>query len=192
MHKEPHGAGKSSYEFVDSEKLFSRLNLKKGAIFLDLGCGKGNYTIPASEYVGSSGLIYAVDLWKEGIDQLEKAAAEKGLRNIRVMLADVSTKLPIEDGRVDMCFMATVFHDLVHDNNHEGAVGEVKRVLKPSGTLALVEFKKMEGPPGPPIGIRLSPEELDAMLGPYGFASMETTEVGTYHYLSLYAMSPKT
>ena len=63
---------------------------------------------------------------------------------------------------------------------------EVKRVLKQSGTLALVEFKKMDGPPGPPIGIRLSPEELDAMLGPYGFANVETTEVGPYHYLSMY------
>ena len=80
MHKEPHGAGKSSYEFVDSEKLFSRLNLQEGAVFLDLGCGKGNYTIPASEYVGDSGLIYAVDLWKEGIEQLEKALAQKTLK----------------------------------------------------------------------------------------------------------------
>ena len=102
------------------------------------------------------------------------------------MLADISGKLDIEDHSVDMCFMATVFHDLVHDGNHQGALVEVKRVLKQSGTLALVEFKKMEGPPGPPMQIRLSPEELDAMLGPYGFTSVNTTEVGPYHYLSLY------
>jgi ubiquinone/menaquinone biosynthesis C-methylase UbiE len=186
MHKGPHGAGSSTYDLIDSGKLFSRLNLQKGAVFLDLGCGKGNYSLPASEYVGGSGLVYAVDLWKEGIEQLEKAVAEKGLKNVRVMLTDASKKLPIEDDSVDMCFMATVFHDLVYDHNHDGALAEVKRVLKQSGTLALVEFKKMEGPPGPPIEIRLSPEELDAMLGRYGFAGVETTELGTYHYLSTY------
>lgn len=165
MHKDPHGAGKSSFELVDSGKLFSRLNLQKGTVFLDLGCGRGNYTIPASEYVGGSGIIYAVDLWKEGIEQLEKSIAEKGLKSIRVMLADVSKKLPIEDHCVDTCFMATVFHDLVHDSNHEGALVEVKRVLKQSGTLALVEFKKMDGPPGPPIEIRLSPRSSTQCLG---------------------------
>ncbi len=61
-------AGKSSFYLIDSYKLFSELSLKEDTSFLDLVCGRGAYSIAASGYIGEKGIIYAVDLWKEGID----------------------------------------------------------------------------------------------------------------------------
>jgi protein-L-isoaspartate O-methyltransferase len=67
----PIGAGKSSFELIDSTRLFIELNLKPGMTILDLACGKGAYSLVASERVGAGGSVYAVDLWEDGIAQLK-------------------------------------------------------------------------------------------------------------------------
>ena len=60
---------------------------------------------------------------------------------------------------------------------------EIARVVKPNGILAVMEFKKIDGPPGPPIHIRLSPTEVADRLGPYGFEKKHAVDVGPYNHL---------
>lgn len=68
----PIGSGRSSYDLIDPEKLFDELNLESGTVFLDLACGKGEYSVRAAEAVGEAGQVYAVDLWDEGIAALQE------------------------------------------------------------------------------------------------------------------------
>jgi len=75
--KEPKGAGKSSFELINSDILTDMLPVKPGSVVLDLACGKGIYSLFLSEVVGESGLVYAVDLWKEGIELLGKEIEKK-------------------------------------------------------------------------------------------------------------------
>jgi ubiquinone/menaquinone biosynthesis C-methylase UbiE len=82
--------------------------------------------------------------------------------------------------------MATVLHDLIQDKTDDGTLREIKRVLKPYGTLAIIEFKKIEGPPGPPIGIRMSPEEVERHIYPYAFSMTKTIDIGEFTYLSFF------
>jgi ubiquinone/menaquinone biosynthesis C-methylase UbiE len=189
MTEKPIAAGKSSFELVDTKKLFSELQLEDKTIFLDVGCGSGEYSIAASEYISESGQIYAVDLWQDGIDRLTREMTIKQIRNINATVSDVSKQIPLEDGSVDVCLMATVLHDLIQDNTDEGTLKEVKRVLKPQGKLAIIEFKKSEGMPGPPIRIRISPEELERHLHSYCFHSTKTTDIGLYVYLSIFILA---
>ncbi|MFC1859519.1 class I SAM-dependent methyltransferase [Thermodesulfobacteriota bacterium] len=186
MHDHPPGAGRSSFDLIDTEKLFSTIRPGKNITFIDLGCGRGNYAIALSDYVGEQGKIYAFDLWEEGIEDLKKAIEDKKIKNIVAATADVNQKIPLDDDCGDLCLLATVFHDLVHDNSHEGTLQEIRRILKPEGKLAVIEFAKIEGTPGPPIHIRLSPEELDKMLYLYGFHASSLTEIGPYNYLSIF------
>jgi len=85
--------------------------------------------------------------------------------------------------------MATVLHDFVEDQISEEVLQEVDRVLKTDGRLAILEFKKIDGPPGPPIHIRLSPQEVGEMLVPYGFTEERIVDVGPYNYLILFIKS---
>ena len=41
--KKPTGAGKSSFDLIDTEKFFQELNLQKGISFLDVASGRGAY-----------------------------------------------------------------------------------------------------------------------------------------------------
>jgi ubiquinone/menaquinone biosynthesis C-methylase UbiE len=181
--KKPLGAGRSSFTLVDQKKVFGELQLKGGISFLDLGCGRGEYAIIASEIVGNEGIVYGIDLWEEGVDLLKEEASARGSKNIKTMVADAGEKIPLEDMSIDVCFMATVFHDLVLANTSENALKEISRVLREQGVLAILEFKKVDGPPGPPLSSRLAPEEVEKRVIPYGFKRVGLKEIGPYNYL---------
>jgi len=185
----PTGAGKSSFDLIDSEAFFKELDLKKGTTFLDVACGRGAYCLKASAIIGPAGTVYAVDLWPEGIEALKARAAAKNALNIKAFVSDAGRQIPVADQAVDSCLMATVLHDFVEDHISEKVLREVVRVLKPGGRLAIVEFKKTDGPPGPPIHIRLSPDEVADILSPYGFSQKRLTDVGPYNYLMLFSIS---
>lgn len=186
MKEAPIAAGKSSFDLIDSGKFLAEISFSEGLMVLDVACGVGNYSVALAKHIGNSGTVYAVDLWKEGIDTLLNRIAAQKIKNIHAHVADVSKKIPAEENVIDVCLMATVLHDLIQDTTAEGTLKEVQRTLKPDGTLTVIEFKKINGPPGPPIAIRLSPDELKNFLDPYGFQPIKTLDIGPYHYLSLF------
>ena len=182
----PTGAGKSSYDLIDVDNFFKELDLQMGAAFLDLACGRGAYCLAASEIVGERGKVYGLDLWEEGIALLKVAAGEKGLNNIDAVVSDAGKRFPLDDHSIDVCLMATVLHDFVEDKIDQAVLQETVRVVKSDGMLAILEFKKIDGPPGPPLHIRLSPEQVDDLLTPFGFKQAHFADVGPYNYLLLY------
>jgi ubiquinone/menaquinone biosynthesis C-methylase UbiE len=180
-HKPP-GAGKSSYDLIDPGILWAKLDLPQGITFLDLGCGQGNYSLAAADRIGPYGVVYAVDLWEEGIAALKDRAAREGRANLKPLAAPAG-QVPLESRSVDVGLMATVLHDLVEAGTAAGALAEVRRVIKAGGVLVIVEFDKIDGPPGPPRHIRLDPAEVEALVAPYGFARQQTVKLGPYNYL---------
>ena len=184
--KKPTGAGKNSFELIDTEKFFQELDLQKGISFLDVASGKGAYSLAVSGIIGPTGSVYAVDLWTEGIEMLKTGAQERGIENITATVSDVGRRIPVENQSIDVCLIATALHDFVKDRIDEGVLKEIARVVKPTGTLAIMEFNKIDGPPGPPKHIRLSPEEVIARLEPYGFRKVRISDVGDYNYLILF------
>lgn len=182
----PPGAGKSSFHLIDPEKLFAALDLKPGDTVMDLGCGEGNYTLPLARGVGEAGVVYALDLWEPGLATLRERAAKERLTNIRVIPGDVSQPLKLPTPRVDLVFMATVLHDLAEAGLAAPALTATARLVKPGGRLAVVEFQKIPGPPGPPLHIRLAPEETAGLVQPHGFRLEKLLEPGPDIYLMLF------
>jgi ubiquinone/menaquinone biosynthesis C-methylase UbiE len=187
--KKPHGAGKSSIDLVDIDLLFNELDLQKDSVFLDVACGAGAYTLAASKIIDDSGQIHAFDLWEQGIDALKQQARSNNITNIEACIADVSEHIPLENGSIDIALTAMVLHDLMRDHTETGALKELRRVIKDHGKLCVIEFKKMDGPPGPPIEIRLSPEKLEELLVPYGFRSLKSLDLGPFSYLSVFTLT---
>lgn len=183
----PTSAGLSSFNLLDERRLFETLGLFQGMTLLDLGCGLGNYAVAASPHVGGQGIIHALDLWEEGIETLAVRAEIGHLANIRACVASADAPLPLAERSIDLCLMATVIHILVQAGGIQKTLAEVRRVLKPGGTLAVVEFHKVDGPPGPPRAWRLTPSELELLLAPLGFCRTTCVDVGPMNYLSLFS-----
>lgn len=188
MHGKPIAAGKSSFDLIDVTSLMELLEIEAGITFLDVACGTGAYTLALADPIGPDGRLFALDLWEAGIKKLTTEVQARKNHTIEAHVADVSRHMPLASGTVDLCLMATVLHDLIEDRTDQGTLKEVVRVIRPGGRLAVIEFQKIDGPPGPPRAIRLSPEETDACLRPHGFRQMATHEIGPFNYVSLFSL----
>jgi len=189
MSHTPIAAGGSSFDIIDSKKMFTEIQLKKGMTFLDVASGYGFYSIAASKYVGEKGIVYAVDLWKDGIDHLSNHIKENNMTNIQAILADARKKIPLKNSSADVCLLSTVLHDFMSEKTEDGVLREIYRVLKPAGKFAVVEFKKIASRRGPPIEIRISPEQVKEKVAPYGYNFVKDVEIGEFNYLSLFEKS---
>jgi ubiquinone/menaquinone biosynthesis C-methylase UbiE len=166
----------------DSACVFREIQLKEGQCFLDLGCGSGDYALYAANIVGESGNVYALDRWEQTIDTLTQDVEAQGVKNIKIMHADITGALPIENHCADVCFLATVLHTFHPLQDEKILFHEILRVVKPGGQVAIIECHKERRDFGPPEHMRLSPEELEDILTPYGFEVIETLDLG-YNYL---------
>ena len=186
-HHGGHGRGPSSFRMQDADLVFDELNIRAGDCFVDLGCGPGDYSLRAADFVGDSGLVRALDRDGQAIARLEKILAEKGLTRIKPLLADLAGPLPLDDASADICFMATVLHGLNRAGTGQKLWPEVRRILKPGGRLAIIECKKEDQPWGPPVHIRLSPEQVEELITPHGFRPIRTIDLGK-NYMIQFAL----
>jgi ubiquinone/menaquinone biosynthesis C-methylase UbiE len=184
MDATPKAAGKSSLDLIDQDLAFDNIMVGSRATYLDLGCGAGRYTLALARRLGAGSLVYALDLWEEGIAALAETARQEGLGNVEPVVADLSKPLKLATGSIDAVFMATVLHDLPEAARPE-LMGEVRRVLVPGGIFALIEFKKFTTGPGPSSPEkRIGPEDADRLAEPHGLVRDATVDLGEFTYLA--------
>lgn len=174
--------GRSSKEILDSNRVLNAIGLKKGDTFLDAGSGDGYMSLEASKIVGKEGKVYAVDVWEESIDNFKEEIEKENIENIEASVADISQKIPVADESIDILYMGNVLHGFVENDDIEPVMKEIQRVIMPDGSFAVVEFKKIENSPGPPLHVRITPKEVEEIVKKYGFIVKEVEDVGTYHY----------
>lgn len=187
MENKPVAAGKSSFDLIDQDLALSRIVSETATVYADLACGAGRYSLALAERVGPDAAIHALDLWPDGLAQLNEAAAKRSLKNIRTQLADLTKPLPLEDGSVQVCLMATALHDLP-EAGQETLLAEIRRILAPGGTFVLIEFKELDHGPGPSKDKKIGPEKAEAMLMPLGFVLEETLDLGEFPYLARFRL----
>jgi ubiquinone/menaquinone biosynthesis C-methylase UbiE len=184
MPDQPIAAGKSSFNLIDAQKAFKLMDCRPGDHVLDLACGVGNYSLELAKQVGETGLLHAADLWADGLAALD----EHGLANIKTIHADIRETLPLPDGSLDHCLMATVMHDLSPEDQAV-VLQDIDRLLKPGGRLHIIEFLVIDNGPGPPRHIRMSPSDVEAVVRPIAYERIAGQDIGEYNYLLTYRKS---
>lgn len=117
---------------ADLEALSAIVHGQPGAQVLDLGCGAGHVTFATAPHVGE---VVAYDISAEMLDTVARAAAERGLVNVRTEQGAVES-LPFADARFDAVlsrYSAHHWHDL------DRGLREAARVLRPGGLLGIVD-----------------------------------------------------
>ena len=67
-----------------------------------------------------------------------------------------------------------------------GVLAAIRKILRPGGMLAVIEFFKISGQSGPPIELRLSQAELQDIVLSCGYNWRKNCIVGPYNYLSVF------
>ena len=131
--------------FFPRRKILEEAGIKPGFKVLDYGCGSGSYIPDASEMVGPSGKVYALDINPVAIEMVKSLASIRQLGNIETILTDYNTDL-LRDS-VDIVLFYDTFHAL---KEPQLAMKEFHRILKPEGILSfrdgyMKENEIMEG-----------------------------------------------
>jgi ubiquinone/menaquinone biosynthesis C-methylase UbiE len=117
------------------EQVVGWMDIRPGLQVLELGPGPGTFTFAAAKRAGPEGQVYAVDIQPQMIAKLEAEIKRRGVSNVSPKVAS-AYELPLPDKSVDRAFMITVLCEIP---DRQRALGEIKRVLKPDGLLAVGE-----------------------------------------------------
>jgi len=111
-------------------------------VVADLGCGPGFFTLALAECVGTEGRVYAIDMDEKAIQALERKADKLDYRNIEAHVSSAHDLSFIKDRSVDFILADGLLCSMA-PQQHEAAVEEMKRILKPNG---LIYLKVARGP----------------------------------------------
>jgi ubiquinone/menaquinone biosynthesis C-methylase UbiE len=100
----------------------------EGADVLDVGCGNGAYTI---EMARDAAFVCGVDVEPERLAEFAERAA--WLSHVTIALAS-GERLPMPDASFDVVFCIETLEHVVSERE---ALAEMRRVLRPGGTLLL-------------------------------------------------------
>lgn len=109
--------------------------LQPGDTTVDVGAGAGNDSLIASQMVGPSGHVIALDLTPAMTRKLKQTVAEAGADNVSVVQGSGET-LPFADASVDSITSNGALN-LIPDKRR--TVAEMFRVLRPGGCLQIAD-----------------------------------------------------
>lgn len=173
---------KGGTSLIDVSDLLKKVGIGPGNIVADLGCGgSGHFVAPTAALVGSSGLVYAIDIQKKVLGSLEASLKLQHITNVRIVwsnLEDVGAA-GVPAGSCDIAILANV---LFQNKNHEAILREAARMLKEGGTLVVVDWKHHKAPFGPPDELRISADQVVEVAKRLELKEERVFDVGGYHY----------
>lgn len=185
--------GRSSEDFLDAREIIKELKLEGNEVFMDAGCGDGHASFEAVDILSDDGLVYALDVYDASIEDLKNAVEEKGIKNIIPICSDITDHIDLDDNTVDIILMINVFHGFKACRKIDEAIEELKRITKPGGKIAIMDYKKQEARHGPPYPVRSSPQELEDIFKSHDLKVYslnneigEDIEQGKSHYLIIF------
>jgi len=181
-----HKRGSSSFKMHDPRLIFDQFDFKNGDVIVDIGCGPGDYTLESARIIGDSGLVYALDRQCELLDDLNGRAAEAGLTNIRTITCDITGELPVTDHSADVCIAITVLHVPEVSACRDRLFAECRRILKTGGRLITIDVKTEDDSFGPPMHMRIAPQDMEDAVVRHGFEFIKQTDLG-YTYMMQFA-----
>jgi ubiquinone/menaquinone biosynthesis C-methylase UbiE len=118
----------------DPRRILQGAQIRAGQTVLEVGCGRGFFTLPAARILGPAGCLYALDVTAAAIEYVTRKVEAAGVTNVRTIKADaLATSLP--EGIMDLIFLFGVIPSPTLPLAR--LLPEMQRVLKPGGALAV-------------------------------------------------------
>jgi ubiquinone/menaquinone biosynthesis C-methylase UbiE len=160
---------------LHGSKLFEEFPPKQGAQVVDIGCGFGDTTVQLAEMVGPEGKVVGIDCAENFIESANERATSAGVKTTSFLCRDVQ----FDDlgGPYDAAYsrFGTMFF-----NSPVVALKQIRKSLKPGGTLAMSVWRKRQDNPcfytaQEVVERYIQPEDKDTSLvtcgpGPFSMA----------------------
>ena len=143
------------------------IGLESHAIWADIGCGTGFFTIPLANEVKQ---VYALDIRAEMLSDLNESLTQLQIHNVKVLQSE-ENHFPLPNQLVDGILTSLVLHEV---NQPIEFFHELDRILQTGGRLVVIEWAKASTEMGPPLDHRLSIQQLDDWALATGFSKAKS------------------
>lgn len=169
-------------EGLKIEQVVAALRLKAGDVVADLGAGTGLFEAQLAYAVAARGRIYAVEIDKGFLDEIDRKVDELHIATIETVLSSpVDPNLPVRN--VDLALMHDVLH---HVERRQAYLKAVAAYLKPTGRIAVVEFTPKDSPHKAEPSLVVSKEEATAWMADAGFVPDEEVQLFADKWFVIY------
>lgn len=179
----------NTHGFAVPGRVAHELGLVHGMRVADVGAGSGHYTFALAEAVGKHGVVYAVDVQKDLLTRLKNEAHQKHISHIEIVWGDIETAhgTKIADHTLDLVLASNILFQLP---DKRALFEEAYRILKPSGRLALIDWKESYNHMGPHPDHVVSADRALEIAQECGFAALRTFDPGAHHWGLLLRIVP--
>jgi arsenite methyltransferase len=151
-------------------------------VIADIGAGSGYFTFRLAHHVGNKGKVYAIDVNPDMILHLNRRIRDLKAMNVSSILAEADDPL-LPERSVNRFFFSDSWH---HIENHEKYLSLMKKMLKPVGEVAMIDFHKKELPVGPPMQTKIAREDLIKQMESNGFRLAKEHTFLPYQYFLVF------
>ena len=172
--------GKS--ELLDASKILKEiLGLTIGNTVADLGAGGGMFTINAARIVSDQGQIYAVDILRQTLSEIESKARMSGLYNVKTIWSNLeivgAAKIP--EASLDFALLVNV---LFQSKKHFEVLSEATRLLKPGGKLLVIDWSNTGPGFAPSSELQVDKTKLLDYANQLELSLVQEFKAGEYHF----------
>lgn len=145
------GAQRTEVYGPATEKMIELAGLRPGSRVLDVACGTGNQTIMAARHVSPGGSVLATDNSAGMLKVATEAVKHAGLTNVETRLMDAE-RLTLAADSFDavICRLALMLF-----SDPSKALGGMRRVVKPGGTVAVLVRSSADKNPYESIALKV-------------------------------------
>jgi ubiquinone/menaquinone biosynthesis C-methylase UbiE len=152
-------------EGLKIEQVVRALKLRASDIVADLGAGTGLFEAQLAYAIGPRGRVYAVEIDKGFLDEIDRKVDELHIATIETVLGTpTDPKLPTRG--VDVALLHDVLH---HVEQRQAYLKAVAGYMKPASRIAVVEFNPTDSPHKNDPTLVVSKEQSAAMMAEAGF-----------------------
>jgi len=169
-------------QLVDTQLILTKANITDGMLVGDFGCGiKGHFVFPSAELVGQRGVVYAVDIRRNALENISLHCETEGIRNIKSVWSNLemfgSTDIP--PNSLDVIFL---INTLFQSRKHTEMLKESIRLLKKGGRAIIVDWKEGNSGLGPTPEYKVNKNDTKAVMHSLGLEIVEDFNAGKYHF----------
>lgn len=110
-------------------KLLEKIDYQPNLSVLDIGCGVGFPLLELAQRLGTSSMVYGLDVWRAALEQIEYKARIYGVKNIKCVNGDANS-IPFENGSFDLIVSN---NGINNTGDEQRTINECFRVCKPGG-----------------------------------------------------------
>jgi len=122
--------------------------VQKGMSVADFGAGSGHYVWPIADAIGEHGHLFAIDIQRDLLKRIHNEAHRKGFKNVKIIWSDLETPKAskLADRSIDLVLISNLLFQI--ENKH-AVLKEARRILRPSGSLIVIDWSDSFGMMGP-------------------------------------------